>query len=113
MLSLLRVRLCLAAMLCLAMLSTPAFAEPATLYGDGTDGYAGRLTATGDVCCPGYTMAHPDPSLLGHYATVCRLGVCVDVLINDVGSIPDLSPAAAEGLGMFGCGICDVEITIY
>lgn len=96
------------------LFATVASAELATLYGDGSDGYAGRLTATGDVCCPGYTMAHPNPALLGTYADVCHGDLCVyGVLINDVGSIPDMSPAAASALDMYGCGICEVEITYH
>lgn len=89
---------------------TCAYAETTTYYGT-TDGYAGGITASGDIMDPqGFTAAHPYLPL-GTVVTVCWEG-CVDVVINDRGSVLDLTPAAAEAIGMLEEGVVDADVTV-
>lgn len=90
---------------------TCAYAETTSYYGT-TDGYAGGITASGDVMDPGsFTAAHPYLPL-GTVVTVCWEG-CVDVVINDRGSVLDLTPAAAEAIGMLEEGVVDADVTVH
>lgn len=88
---------------------TCAYAETTSYYGT-TDGYAGGITASGEIMDPSaYTAAHPYYPL-GEKVTVCWEG-CVDVVINDRGSVLDLSPAAAEAIGMLEEGVVDADVS--
>jgi rare lipoprotein A len=93
----------------IGLLASTALAETATHYGDGTDGYAGKITASGEVCCAGYTAAHPFYPLGSEVLVIGPSGKEVIVRINDRGANLDLSPAAAGDTGVLGCGRCEVE----
>lgn len=91
--------------------TTYAYAETTSYYGT-TDGYAGGITASGSVMDPeSFTAAHPYLPL-GTVVTVCWEG-CVDVVINDRGSCLDLTPAAAEAIGMLEEGVVDADVTVH
>jgi rare lipoprotein A len=102
------VRVLVACVIATLMWSTTALAFPTTYYGVG-DGYAGGVTASGDIMDPtGFTAAHPFYPM-GTDLTVCWEG-CVDVTVNDVGETLDLTPAAAEAIGMLDEGRVDAEV---
>jgi rare lipoprotein A len=84
-----------------------AHAEMASVYG-GRDGYCGSRTANGErVNCSAMTAAHRRLPF-GARVRVCHSG-CVTVRINDRGPWVrgrdiDLSPAAAQAIGLDGTG---------
>lgn len=87
-----------------------AEAIPATYYGDGSDGYAGQLTSSGDICC-GYTAA-TNLWTTGTVLTVC-FDACVDVIVNDTcgGCVLDLGYPAALAIGLAPeVGTADVSV---
>jgi rare lipoprotein A len=91
--------------------SSEALAFPTTYYGLG-DGYGGKITASGEAMDPSaYKAAHPFLPL-GTSLTVCYDG-CVDVVINDRGPTLDLTPAAAEAIGMMEEGRVDAEVIVH
>ena len=100
-------RICVGAALMLFWLVGTAHAEMASVYG-GRDGYCGSRTANGErVNCSAMTAAHRRLPF-GARVRVCHSG-CVTVRINDRGPWVrgrdiDLSPAAAQAIGLDGTG---------
>jgi len=84
-----------------------AHAEVASIYG-GSDGLCGHKTASGErLNCAAMTAAHRKLPL-GTQIRVCHSG-CVTVRINDRGPWVrgrdiDLSPAAAQAIGLYKTG---------
>jgi rare lipoprotein A len=100
-------RIFVGAALMLFWLVGTAHAEMASVYG-GRDGYCGSRTANGErVNCSAMTAAHRRLPF-GARVRVCHKG-CVTVRINDRGPWVrgrdiDLSPAAAQAIGLDGTG---------
>jgi rare lipoprotein A len=100
-------RIFVGAALMLFWLVGTAHAEMASVYG-GRDGYCGSRTANGErVNCSAMTAAHRRLPF-GARVRVCHNG-CVTVRINDRGPWVrgrdiDLSPAAAQAIGLDGTG---------
>lgn len=108
------------AILCALMLSVAslglaeeASARPsvASWYGPGL---FGNPTASGEMCCDGFTAAHRTLPF-GTLLRVCHEERCVVVRVNDRGPFIDdreldLSPAAADHLGLTLKGVGKVEI---
>lgn len=101
-----------------ARAEAPAFAREgvASWYGPG---FAGRLTANGEIFDPGkLTAAHRTLPFNTHLrVTNLRNGRSVVVRINDRGPfagnrIIDLSRAAAERIGMIGSGTARVRLEV-
>lgn len=91
----------------LLLFPASADAMPATYYGMG-DGYAGQVTASGDICC-GYNVASPYLPF-GTVLTVCYKG-CVDVTVNDRCACSlDLGYPAAQAIGLDEVGVADVAV---
>jgi len=90
-----------------------AQAEIASVYG-GPDGYCGSRTANGErVDCSAMTAAHRQLPF-GTRVRVCHSS-CVTVRINDRGPWVqgrdiDLSPAAAQAIGLDGIGRVTVSL---
>ena len=88
-------------------------AEIASVYG-GSDGYCGSRTANGErVDCSAMTAAHRQLPF-GTRVRVCHSS-CVTVRINDRGPWVqgrdiDLSPAAAQAIGLDGIGRVTVSL---
>jgi len=84
-----------------------ALAEVASVYG-GRDGLCGHRTASGErLNCSAMTAAHRTLPF-GAHVRVCHNG-CVIVRINDRGPWVrgrhiDLSPAAAQAIGLYKTG---------
>jgi rare lipoprotein A len=84
-----------------------AYAEVASIYG-GRDGLCGHKTASGErLNCAAMTAAHRRLPF-GTQIRVCHSG-CVTVRINDRGPWVrgrdiDLSPAAAQAIGLYKTG---------
>lgn len=101
--------------LCASVLTEDARAVPtvASWYGPGL---FGAPTASGDICCSGYTAAHKTlpfgtEVVLGNLAD----GREVEVTINDrgphvAGREFDLSPDAAAAIGLDEAGVMKVEV---
>jgi rare lipoprotein A len=93
--------------LMLILVVSTAHAEMASVYG-GRDGYCGSRTANGErVNCSAMTAAHRRLPF-GTRVRVCH-SRCVTVRINDRGPWVrgrdiDLSPAAAQAIGLDGTG---------
>ena len=100
-------RIFVGAALMLFWLVGTAHAEMASIYG-GRDGHCGTRTANGErVNCAAMTAAHRRLPF-GTRVRVCHSG-CVTVHINDRGPWVrgrdiDLSPAAAQAIGLDGIG---------
>lgn len=101
------VKLVLSILLISTLVSSEAGAMDATVYGS-TDGYAGAVTASGDVCCD-HNAASPDLPF-GTPLTICYYG-CTSVVVNDrcICSLDVGYPAALE-IGMLECGRCEVGV---
>ena len=90
-----------------------AHAEVASVYG-GRDGYCGSRTANGErVDCSAMTAAHRRLPF-GTWVRVCH-SKCVTVRINDRGPWVrgrdiDLTPAAAQAIGLDGTGHVTVSL---
>lgn len=82
-----------------------------TFYG-GTDGYCGNTMANGEVFdCSGFTAAHPYLPF-GTVLEVCLDG-CVTVTVTDRCACGlDLSPAAADVIGLTYAGRAPTSVTI-
>jgi rare lipoprotein A len=91
----------------LLFLASTAHAEVASIYG-GRDGLCGHKTASGErLNCAAMTAAHRRLPF-GTQIRVCHSG-CVTVRINDRGPWVrgrdiDLSPAAAQAIGLYKTG---------
>lgn len=89
------------------LFASTAQAMRATYYGAG-DGYAGQVTASGDICC-GHNAASPDIPF-GSVLTVCYDG-CTEVTVNDRCECSlDLGYPAAAEIGLLEVGVADVEV---
>lgn len=105
----------LCAVMCILTLVVAVSAQSDELwtsfYG-GADGYCGSTTASGDVFdCGAYTAAS-NLYAFGEVLEVCYNG-CVDVVVNDrCGACGlDLSPVAADAIGITADGPAVTEVT--
>lgn len=99
-----------------ALLTATSFTGGASWYGPG---FAGRLTANGEIFDPAdLTAAHRTlPFGTRVLVTDLATGASVEVRINDrgpfvPGRVIDLSRAAAEALDAIGRGVIDVRVDV-